>query len=26
MKEQVEEALKKVRPMLQRDGVDIELV
>ena len=26
MKEQVEEALKKVRPMLQRDGGDIELV
>lgn len=26
MKEKVEEALKKVRPMLQRDGGDIELV
>ncbi len=26
MKEQVEEALKKVRPMLQRDGGDVELV
>jgi len=26
MKEQVIEALKKVRPMLQRDGGDIELV
>jgi Fe-S cluster biogenesis protein NfuA len=26
MKEQVEEALKKVRPALQRDGGDIELV
>jgi Fe-S cluster biogenesis protein NfuA len=26
MKEQVEAALKKVRPMLQRDGGDIELV
>jgi Fe-S cluster biogenesis protein NfuA len=26
MKEQVEEALKKVRPMLQQDGGDIELV
>jgi Fe-S cluster biogenesis protein NfuA len=26
MKEQVEEALKQVRPMLQRDGGDIELV
>jgi Fe-S cluster biogenesis protein NfuA len=26
VKEQVEEALKKVRPMLQRDGGDIELV
>ena len=26
MKEQVEEARKKVRPMLQRDGGDIELV
>ena len=26
MKEQVEEALKKVRPTLQRDGGDIELV
>ena len=25
-KEQVEEALKKVRPMLQRDGGDVELV
>lgn len=25
-KEQVEEALKQVRPMLQRDGGDIELV
>ncbi len=26
MKEKVEEVLKKVRPMLQRDGGDIELV
>lgn len=26
MKEKVEEALKKVRPALQRDGGDIELV
>jgi len=26
MKEKVEETLKKVRPMLQRDGGDIELV
>jgi len=26
MKEQVEEALKKVRPSLQRDGGDIELI
>jgi Fe-S cluster biogenesis protein NfuA len=26
MKERVEEALKQVRPMLQRDGGDIELV
>ena len=26
MKEKVEEALKKVRPMLQRDGGDVELV
>jgi Fe-S cluster biogenesis protein NfuA len=26
MKEQVEEALKKVRPMLQRDGGDVEFV
>lgn len=26
MKEKVEEALKKIRPMLQRDGGDIELV
>lgn len=26
MKEKVEEALQKVRPMLQRDGGDIELV
>jgi len=26
MKEKVEEALKKVRPSLQRDGGDIELV
>ncbi|HLE41725.1 MAG TPA: NifU family protein [Nitrospirota bacterium] len=26
MKEKVEEALKHVRPMLQRDGGDIELV
>jgi Fe-S cluster biogenesis protein NfuA len=26
MKEKVEEALKQVRPMLQRDGGDIELV
>ncbi len=26
MKEQVEETLKKVRPMLQRDGGDVELV
>ena len=26
MKTQVEEALKEVRPMLQRDGGDIELV
>jgi Fe-S cluster biogenesis protein NfuA len=25
-KEKVEEALKKVRPMLQRDGGDVELV
>jgi Fe-S cluster biogenesis protein NfuA len=26
MKEKVEEAIKQVRPMLQRDGGDIELV
>jgi Fe-S cluster biogenesis protein NfuA len=26
MKEQVQEALEKVRPMLQRDGGDVELV
>ena len=26
MKEKVEEALKKVRPSLQRDGGDIELI
>ena len=26
MREKVEEALKKVRPMLQRDGGDVELV
>jgi len=26
MKEQVQEALDKVRPMLQRDGGDVELV
>ncbi len=26
MKKQVEEALEKVRPMLQRDGGDVELV
>ena len=26
MKEQVEDALKKIRPVLQRDGGDVELV
>ncbi len=26
MKEQVENALKKIRPLLQRDGGDVELV
>ncbi|MGD2000098.1 MAG: NifU family protein [Desulfobacterales bacterium] len=26
MKEQVEEALKKIRPMLQRDGGNVELI
>lgn len=26
MKEQVESALKKIRPLLQRDGGDVELV
>ncbi len=26
MKEQVEDALKKIRPLLQRDGGDVELV
>jgi Fe-S cluster biogenesis protein NfuA len=26
MKEQVEEAIKKIRPMLQKDGGDVEII